>query len=59
MIFPNILDLFALAKRRTILELLEIIYETITLTKVLLENVAIVIFTKECILLNFAFYNLC
>ena len=59
MIFPNILDLFALAKRRTILELLEIIYETITLTKVLLENVAIVIITKECILLNFAFYNLC
>ena len=55
--FSKYLGSQLLQEDRTTLELLEIIYETVISTTVLPENVVIVIFTKECILLNFAFHN--
>ena len=55
--FSEYLGSQLLQEDRTNLELLEILYETVTLTKVLRENLVIVVFTKECNLLSFIFYN--
>ena len=57
--FSEYLGSQLLQEDRTNLELLEILYETVTLTKVLRENLVIVVFTKECNLLSFIFYNFC
>ena len=50
--FSKYLDSQALQKDRTTLELIEVIQETVTLTKVLRKNDVTVIF-KKCILLDF------